>query len=111
LWLASRGEPVGEPLLHTARVRTVAFSPDGQTLATASSDRTAKLWAVKRGERPELKATLAHRGPVLTLAFSGDGQALATGAAVQEIRPRDGELQGGSGEVRIWHASGKPLLS
>jgi WD40 repeat protein len=29
---------------HTAPVRSVAFSPDGQTLATGSGDSTIKLW-------------------------------------------------------------------
>jgi WD40 repeat protein len=31
---------------HTSSVKSVAFSPDGHTLATASTDGTARLWEV-----------------------------------------------------------------
>ena len=31
---------------HTEAVRCMAFSPDGKTLASGSSDQTIKLWDV-----------------------------------------------------------------
>ena len=38
-------EPLGQPLYgHTARVTSVAFSPDGHTLASGSGDDTIRLW-------------------------------------------------------------------
>ena len=41
----SRPRPLGKPLTgHTDAVTAVAFAPDGQTLATASTDSTALLW-------------------------------------------------------------------
>ncbi len=40
------GSPVGVLLGHSDDVPSVAFSPDGSTLASSSSDRTIKLWDV-----------------------------------------------------------------
>ena len=53
--------------------RSLAFSPDGRTLATASFDGTMKLWNfATRREVASLKI-----GNLLTLTFSPDGQNLA----------------------------------
>lgn len=63
---------------HTGTVWSVAFSPDGITLATGSWDTTARLWDVAAGTtRHELTD---HTGVVLSVAFSPDGRTLATGS-------------------------------
>ena len=36
-------------LRHEGRVNAVTFSPDGKTLATASSDNTARIWDANKG--------------------------------------------------------------
>jgi len=53
----------------------VAFSPDGKTLATASSDSRAGIWHASSGKQ---LARLTHEGYVYAVAFSPDGKTLAT---------------------------------
>ncbi len=52
----------------------VAFSPDGQTVASASTDDTIKLWDVASGQA--LRRFSGHRDGVLAVAFSPDGKTL-----------------------------------
>ena len=64
---------------HSRSVNSVAFSPDGSLLATASNDGTLGLWTVATGRR---RASLDGQAMYLrTVTFSPDGQtlALATG--------------------------------
>lgn len=61
---------------HTRPIYSVAFTPDGSRLATASGDGTVKLWDSNTGE--ELLTLLGHAGRVFSLAISPDGSWLAT---------------------------------
>jgi WD40 repeat protein len=58
--------------------RSVAWSPDGQVLAVASSDHVVRLWDVDTSQ--PRRSVLRHK-EVQTVAFSPDGQLLATGGA------------------------------
>jgi WD40 repeat protein/uncharacterized caspase-like protein len=63
---------------HTSLVYSVAFSPDGKTLASGSGDRSIKLWSVETGQ--ELRTLSGETKDVRTVAFSPDGKILASGS-------------------------------
>ncbi|MGL5877442.1 MAG: WD40 repeat domain-containing protein, partial [Xenococcaceae cyanobacterium] len=61
---------------HTADINLVAVSPDGQTIATCSDDRTIKLWNIISGA--ELATFKGHTAAVWAVAFSPDGRKLVS---------------------------------
>jgi WD40 repeat protein len=74
---------------HIGSVVSVAFSPDGKTLASGGGDGSIKLWDVASGK---LRATLTghkERRTIWVLAFSADGKALASAGDFNSIRVWD----------------------
>ncbi len=69
---------------HTSNTLAVAFSPDGQRLATGSGDKTAKLWDVTTGR--EILTLNGHTSGVQSVAFSPDGRHLATGSDDKTVK-------------------------
>jgi WD40 repeat protein/serine/threonine protein kinase len=63
---------------HSANVVSIAFSPEGRRLATASYDRTMKLWDVETGHN--VFTLLGHTAGLVCLAFSPDGNQIVTGS-------------------------------
>ena len=72
---------------HTADVICAAFSPDGRRLATASFDRTIKLWDTATGR--DVFTLRGHTAGVVALAFSPDGNRLVSGGIDNTARVWD----------------------
>ncbi|KAH8621458.1 Vegetative incompatibility protein, partial [Alternaria alternata] len=78
---------------HSGRVTAVAFSPDGKTLASASDDKTIKVWDAGSGKA--VQTLKGHSDGVATVAFSPDGKTLASASHDKTVKVCDA----GSGKV------------
>jgi WD40 repeat protein/uncharacterized caspase-like protein len=76
---------------HSQQVNDITISPDGQTIATASDDNTAKLWS-RDGQF--LRDLSGHSDRVTAISFSSGSSLIATGSADKTVRiwTREGKL-------------------
>jgi eukaryotic-like serine/threonine-protein kinase len=77
-WNFDTGEPLGEPLMHTAAPFAVAVSPDGRWVVTGDMDRDVQIWALATRQR--LLRLTGHHGSINDAAFSPDGTLVLTGS-------------------------------
>ena len=61
---------------HTGGVRSVAFAPDGKTVASASDDHIVRVWSADKGNC--LQTLEGHTDWVRSVAFSPDGKTVAS---------------------------------
>ena len=78
---------------HTLGVESVAFSPDGHTVVSGSSDGTVRLWDLQGN--PISKPFQGHTNSVTSVAFSPDGQTVVSG--------------GNDNTVRLWDLQGNAI--
>ena len=91
---------------HSSELRSILYSPNGHTVASASADNTIRLWDASRRTPPQILR--GHTGGVSSIAFNHDGKILASaGEQDDTIRLWDvasrtelGTLHGRSGGTR-----------
>jgi WD40 repeat protein len=72
---------------HKGRITSVAFSPDGERLASASWDKTVKIWDLQT--RRELLSFPGHTDKVTCVAFSPDGKRVASASQDRTVKVWD----------------------
>ena len=91
---------------HKSPVLSIAFSPDGEILATGSEDGTARLWNLHPDPHAaKVVATLGHESPVRSVAFSPDGSTLFSGSADGKMRLWEITIETETGKIEVVDAS------
>ena len=79
-----QGNPSKSIKAHDSWVRSVVFDREGKRLASAGSDKLAKIWSVGADSAPIV--LVGHDDEVLGVAFQADGKLVATASADRKVR-------------------------
>ena len=97
IWDLGTGKAQSTLKGHAGPVRGIAISPNGELIASASTDGTVKLWELKTGVNTN---TFVHSNArVYCVAFHPDGTILAAGGG--DYRQKT------FGEIKEWVIAGK----
>ena len=97
-------EDEAENVGHTRQVTAVAVSNDGKMIASASEDRTVRLWNSATGIESHILG--GHTGKITALAIAPDGRHIATAAQDRKIKIWDSE----TGREALNHDSAEEVL-
>jgi WD40 repeat protein len=97
IWDASSGKEIAR-MEHISPVNSIAFSPDGKIVATASDYKYVFIWDAFSGKELE---RMEHGSSVNSIEFSPDGIRLATASYDNTARVWD--VTSGKGITRIGH--------
>ena len=76
---------------HSRWVLSVAFSPDGATIASGSGDESVRIWDTGTGR--QLRELSGHTDAARSVAFSPDGATIASGSGAKSVKSWDADTR------------------
>jgi WD40 repeat protein len=84
LWEIQSGREIRAFTGHQDWINSVAFSPDGKSIASGSSDNTVRLWQIDTGR--EIQTFTGHQHKVTSVAINPDGKSIVSGSDDNTVR-------------------------